>query len=200
MFCCVLLLFLWGELHLVKLNHEESLLIDSGFTVLTNSAFPDVWRMVLLSPAGFSSPGVSDFARCGWSFLTLAVAVLGLGYLLGWRKEGKRAMIWVELKLKRTLKDISKAYQICQCQCCWRWNSSFWKVSHVEPQKCCWHLLIDWINGWMEVKRTCAHIILESGSEWEHWSLQTSFPDARLDITVFFPSFSILGIKSLPPS
>lgn len=199
MFCCVLLLFLWGELHLVKLNHEESLLIDSGFTVLTNSAFPDVWRMVLLSPAGFLSPGVSDFARCGWSFLTLAVAVLGLCYSLGWRKEGKRAMIWVELKLKRTLKDISKAYQMSV--------PMLFKVKlkFLEGQPC-WtaEMLLtpfDWLNKRLNgSKCTCAHIILESGSEWEHRSLQTSFPDARLDITVFFPSFSILGIKSLPPS
>lgn len=138
MFCCVLL-FLWGELHLVKLNHEESLLIDSGFTVLTNSAFPDVWRMVLLSPAGFLSPGVSDFTRCGGSFLTL-----GLCYLLGWRKEGKRAMIWVELKLKRTLKGISDLSVPMFLKV---------KLKFLEGQPCWTAEMLftpfDWLNKWL---------------------------------------------------
>lgn len=100
---------------------------------------------------------------------------------------GEKGHLLVELKLKTYQRH---AYLICQCQC-WAVKLPKMIMMFLEGQPC-WTTAIlftpFWMNKWLNVGEmtTYAHIILQSGSEWEHRSLQTSFPAAQLDKTVFF--------------
>lgn len=122
--------------------------------------------------------------------LTLAVAVLSLSVLfivIRLTSRGEKGHLLVELKLKTYQRH---AYLICQCQ---RRALKLPKIimMFLEGQPC-WTTAIlftpFWMNKWLHVGEmtTYVHIILQSGSEWEHRSLQTSFPAAQLDKTVFF--------------
>lgn len=135
---------------------------------------------------------------CLWLWLLLLLCWLSLCYslLLGWHQEGKGPSFgWAQTKKRHAV------HLICQCQC---WALKLLQMMVYLEGQLCWTAAIFlftpfWMNKWLNVGEmtTCAHIILQSGSEWEHRSLHTSFPAAQLDITClgFFSLFLYLAKK-----